>query len=72
MKIKIDTTKCKNPDNCIKCVQICPAKIFVLKPADKKSSYVKTCEIKVLFEDLCNGCMKCVEVCPEKCVSIDF
>jgi ferredoxin len=72
MKIKIDNTKCKNPDNCMKCVQICPTKIFVLNPTAEKSSYVKTCEIKVLFKDMCDACMKCVEVCPEKCISIEF
>lgn len=73
MKIKIDNNQCKNPDNCMKCVQICPAKVFVLKPIiGKKRFYVKTCEIKALFRDMCNGCMDCVEICPEKCISIEF
>ena len=73
MKIKIDNNQCKNPDNCMKCVQVCPAKVLVLKPIiEKKRSYVKTCEIKALFRDMCNGCMECVEICPEKCISIEF
>ena len=73
MKIKIDNNKCKNPDNCMKCVQVCPAKIFVLKPIiRKKSSYAKEVEIKALFIDMCNGCMDCVKVCPEHCISVKF
>lgn len=73
MKIKIDSNKCKNPDVCLKCVQVCPAKIFVLKPIIEKSdSYANTCEIKVLFKDMCNGCMECVELCPEQCILVKF
>ncbi|MCK4476715.1 MAG: 4Fe-4S dicluster domain-containing protein [Methanophagales archaeon] len=72
IKIKIDNDKCKNPDECMKCVQACPAKIFVLKSVKKESSYVNKWEVKVLFKDLCNGCMKCVEICPEQCISVKF
>ena len=72
MKIKIDNNKCKNPDECMKCVQVCPAKVFVLKPVEKKSSCVKKWKIKALFKDMCNGCRGCVEVCPEQCIKIEF
>jgi ferredoxin len=73
MKIKIENKKCKNPENCMKCLQICPAKVFVLKPLlEKKSWYVKAFEINALFKDSCNGCMECVEICPEKCIRIEF
>lgn len=73
MKFTIDNTRCKNPDTCMKCIQICPAKVFVLKPIlEKKTSYVMTFKINALFKDTCNGCMKCVEICPEKCIHIEF
>ena len=72
MKIKIDSNKCKHPDKCMKCVQVCPAKVFVLKPVEKKSSYANGWEISALFKDLCNGCMKCVEMCSEKCIKVIF
>ena len=73
MKIKIDNNKCKNPDKCIKCVLVCPAKVFALKPKrEKESPYTKGVEIKAVFKDTCNGCMECVEICPEKCISIYF
>ena len=49
MKIKIDNNKCKNPDKCMKCVQVCPAKVFILKPIiEKKSSNAGGVEIKVV------------------------
>lgn len=73
MKVRIDNTKCKNPDKCMRCVQICSAKVFVLTPIiEGKSAYENYVEIKVLFKDMCNGCMKCVELCPEKCINIEF
>jgi len=73
MKIKIDNNQCKNPDTCMKCVQICPAKVFVLKPIiEKKSTYANRVEIKALFIDTCNGCMECVKVCPEQCINVKF
>ena len=57
----------------MKCVQVCPAKVFVLKPIiEKNGSYVTSCKIKALFKDMCNGCMKCVEICPEQCISVKF
>ena len=73
MKIKIDNNKCKNPDKCMKCVQVCPAKVLVLKPLkEKKRSYTKSVEIKAVFKDMCNGCMECVEICPEQCILVEF
>ena len=73
MKIKIENNKCKNPKECMKCIQVCPANVFVLKPIiEKKSAYAKEVEIIALFKDMCNGCMKCVEVCPEQCICLKF
>ena len=73
INIKIDDDMCKNQDKCIKCVLICPAKVFVLKQTiEKKSAYAKGVKIRALFKDMCNGCMECVQICPEKCISIDF
>jgi ferredoxin len=72
MKIQIDHNKCKNPDECMKCVRVCPAKIFVLKPIIKKDTYTNKVEINVLFKDMCNSCMECVEVCPEQCINVEF
>jgi len=73
IKIKIDNDKCKNPGKCMKCVQVCQAKVFLIKPIiEKKSAYAKGIEIKAVFKDLCNGGMECVEICPEQCISVEF
>lgn len=71
LKIKVDN--CNNPKSCIKCVQACPAKIFILKPIGTKklSDHVEKWRITTIFKDLCNGCMKCIEVCPENCIKIE-
>ena len=72
MKIKIKN--CLNPRSCMKCVNICPAKIFVLKPigAPKIGKNVKKWEIKAIFTDFCNGCLSCVDICPERCIKVEF
>ena len=71
MKIRIDSTLCKMPDTCMKCVQACPAKIFVIKPSGTNLVDEKY-ETVVLFKDLCSGCMKCVEACPRACIHLEF
>ncbi len=72
--MKIEIGDCNDPKSCIKCVQECPVKIFVLKPIGTKnmSCYVKEWRIKAIFKDMCNGCMKCVEACPENCIKVEF
>jgi formate hydrogenlyase subunit 6/NADH:ubiquinone oxidoreductase subunit I len=55
----------------MKCVRICPANIFVIKPSETNSVGDK-CEIAVLFKALCNGCMKCIEACPHGCIHLEF
>ena len=73
MKIRIDNSKCKSSEGCRICVQICPSKVFVLKPIKGKTgTFMGEVEIKALFKDFCNGCRECVEMCPEKCIKIDF
>jgi NAD-dependent dihydropyrimidine dehydrogenase PreA subunit len=72
--MKIEVNDCKNPKDCAKCVQICPAKTLVLKPTGthKLDSHVEDWKIKAIFKDLCDGCMKCVEICPEDCIKVEF
>jgi DNA-directed RNA polymerase subunit D len=52
-KIEVPTEKC---EDCTKCVDICPKKVYTMK------------ESKVEVRDLlaCNLCMDCVEACPQK------
>jgi DNA-directed RNA polymerase subunit D len=52
-KITVPTKEC---ENCTKCVDICPKKVYTMK------------ENKVEVRDLlaCNLCMDCVDACPQK------
>lgn len=52
-EITVPTTKC---EECTKCVEICPKKVYAMK------------DQKVEIRDLlaCNLCMDCVEACPTK------
>ena len=58
----------------MKCIEVCPAKIFVLKPMGTKklSDYAEKWEIRAVFKEMCNGCLECVRVCPEQAIHIEF
>ena len=54
----IDNNKCE--DNCFKCLNFCPQKVF-----DKDSSKVKVIEPDKCLKD----CNSCEELCPKKAIS---
>jgi ferredoxin len=71
LKIKIED--CKNPKTCMKCINVCPVKIIVLKPTGTKrlSDLVEKWKITAIFKKLCNECMNCVDACPNGLISLE-
>lgn len=71
MNLKING--CTDPLRCKKCLDICPAKVIILKPVNSKGSYsdLKTWRLSMIFKTFCNGCLKCVEVCEKKYILVD-
>jgi len=78
LKIKIDSKKCINPQDCNKCLNICPTGVFFLSPQGKfspKPEFQRAIEklnYKLIapFTEVCNLCMECVAVCPAKAITI--
>lgn len=78
MKIKIDHAKCPQPDECGKCLNICPTGVFFLRPQGKfswKPEFQKSItsisyKLEPRFKGLCNLCMACVDVCPTNAITI--
>jgi NAD-dependent dihydropyrimidine dehydrogenase PreA subunit len=71
MKIFIEPGKCRHPENCMNCVLVCPAKVFMLKPKRTNQSK-KGYDIAAVFRDMCDGCRECEKICPEKCIHIEY
>ncbi|MFX1365255.1 MAG: 4Fe-4S binding protein [Promethearchaeota archaeon] len=78
MKIKIKTKNCKDPNSCLKCLEVCIPGVFLRVPKKKFKtdfeSQVKINEINhrisVRFIDSCTLCMNCVSICPENAITI--
>ena len=74
MKIRINK-KCANPDNCKKCLKVCPMGVFIILPTDKfiplSPNPPKSYKIYPMFSKVCNACMECVRTCPQSAISID-
>jgi len=70
VKIKIDYTKCIQPKECRKCVNLCPGGVFMLYFTDKDFYNPKHYIVDAVLSQLCSYCGKCVEICPENAISL--
>jgi len=70
VKIKIDYTKCTNPKECRKCVNLCPAGVFMLYFTDKNFYTPENYIVDPVLSQLCTYCEKCIQICPEDAISL--
>ncbi len=82
VEISIDGEKCNysmyDPLGCKKCLQVCTAKVFATRPAQKRDFSVPKEQrvdptIWVLltpWADFCNGCGACVRSCRRGAITI--
>ena len=73
LKIRIDYSKCQQPDDCGKCLQVCQPAVFSLIFTDKDYHDPKNWKVVPMFPMLCvldDKCNFCVNVCPESAISI--
>jgi NADH-quinone oxidoreductase subunit I len=74
VKINFDYSKCPQPENCRKCLQVCPPGVFNLIFTDKKNyKDPKNWKIVPVFPQLClnsEDCNSCIEMCPKNAISI--
>ena len=84
VEVIIDRKKCNysmyDPLGCKKCLQLCPLKVFVTRPLEKRDYSVPPKDrvdptIWVLlptWADYCNGCGACIRECPKDAITIKF
>jgi len=72
-KIKVNYKKCTNPEECLKCLNVCPTGVFMKAPVSKPkspSTKPKAYKIVPIYNELCNTCGLCVNNCPLKAITI--
>jgi len=71
-EIKINYEKCSKPEDCRKCVQICPPSALNITFRDQDFHNPQDWFIDPVFPQLCLGldCSKCVEICPVAAINI--
>ena len=68
--INVDYTKCTNPLDCRKCVNICEPVTLILSFLDKDFHDPQDWRVIPIFPSLCTNCKLCVENCPQEAISV--
>jgi len=70
VKIDIDYTKCTQAQDCRKCVQECPTRVFIITFDDENYHDPKHWFIHPVFPQFCINCNLCVEICPKNAINL--
>lgn len=73
LRIRIDETRCINPDLCRRCMRSCSPKVFAIAPRVEATleTAARPAIIWVSNPDHCTLCMRCVEECPGGAIKIE-
>jgi Pyruvate/2-oxoacid:ferredoxin oxidoreductase delta subunit len=73
IQIKIDEEKCIRPPECTKCLQLCPERVLLNYPRERRAPGKKAGDWVVVpvHMTLCTGCKICEDVCPEKAIMVN-
>lgn len=72
IEIGWDNKKCKSPDECKECLDICPQGVFAMyaKGGRKPGALTKDWAIAPVWLSLCTGCEICEEICPQNALAV--
>jgi Pyruvate/2-oxoacid:ferredoxin oxidoreductase delta subunit len=69
--VEWSSEKCPRPQDCGKCMQICPEAVFALyAPNREKGIAPDEYVISPAMQFFCTGCAACVDVCPKKAIRV--
>lgn len=73
-KVKIQwlEDKCPKPQDCGKCLEVCPSTVFVLVATNRERyKEPENWVIMPSFELFCTSCNKCTDICPNDAIKIE-
>ena len=72
VKIEIDYSKCTQPEDCRRCLNVCEPAVFNLVFLDKDYYNPKIWRVIPVFPQLCTLCNLCVENCPNNAFLLKY
>ena len=72
MKIRISTQACGDRLDCRICMEVCPEKVFGVRPRRRKDPPVPARDwiIYPVVPHRCTGCQKCETLCPQGAITV--
>lgn len=72
INISWDDNKCRDPQDCYRCLEACPEGVFMTYPRDKRGPGKAAGDWAIIpsFMKLCTGCRICEKVCPENALTV--
>ncbi len=69
---RVQVQPCSQARNCRKCLEVCPAQVFVIAPQTGRSTGVPAGDWRIYpgLPSRCTGCVDCVSACPEVAITI--
>lgn len=70
MDIVIDYGKCRDPEMCGRCFEVCAPQVFALHPTKENVTKNEQWMVEPVWITFCTQCNKCVVECPKDAISI--
>ncbi len=69
---RVKVKPCSQARDCRKCLEVCPAQVFIIAPQVRRSAGVPASDwrITACLPSRCTGCGDCVTACPEGAISV--
>lgn len=69
---KVQVGLCQDPRACLRCIQTCPAQVFVIAPQVQRTTgaYASNWRIQAVLPSRCTNCGACVHACPESVITV--
>lgn len=70
-KVEWNSDNCQNPNECVRCLRVCPQAVFALYAPNREEGIPPTeYIISPAMQMFCNGCNACIEACPNNALKV--